>query len=1105
MASLFPIKAQSEPVQPSEIAQIRNKIDKSFKEFAELISAVRRPLPNQTGDGTYLPTKDDPPDVLQKINAGLKDLSSLGITDIATLLQVQEKQKTGALWDDKKYLMERLIQTAARFPDGSATGKKVTDGFLESLYNDLKHPPQSYLGKEYQYRSADGSNNSLVHPNVGKAGQPYARTVAPKQMQPGALPAPEDIFDSVMTRTHHEPHPNKISSMLFYLASIIIHDVFLTDRKDFSYSLTSSYLDLSPLYGKDLPDQLAMRTMKDGKIKADCFSESRLLNFPPGVGAILIMYNRFHNSVVDTLARINQNGQFTPPSTAYPSVKTDDPKFDPKWKTYDENLFQVGRLITCGLYINHILLDYVRTILNLNKTNYDWALDPRANIPSVPVGAGNQVSAEFNLVYRWHSAISDRDEKWTWDLWKSQFPELGDPETADWHDFVKAAAVKEDEANAMDPQDRPFGGFKRGPDGKFTDDDLVNLLCDSIEDVANSFGANRVPPVMRVVEILGMKQARAWNVASLNEFRVYFGLEPHKTFESINSDPYVAEQLKHLYDHPDYVELYPGLVTEESKIPMVPGAGLTPSYTVSRAVLSDAVALVRGDRFYTIDYHPKKLTNWGYSEAASDVTIDNGAVFYKLFLNAFPHHFKPNSVYIHYPLTIPSEMQKVLTNLERGPNYSYDRPKRLPSTKVISSYATVKAILTNTEAFKVSVSDSMAYLLGDSAKAYMVSEDGAKSAASRKMMEEAIYLDGKWESEVRQFYEVTTEKLLKEKSYKIAKKNQVDIIRDIGNLAHVHFAAEMWALPLKTTERPLGVFTEHEMYLIMAGMFTAVFFDPDPVNSYPLHQKTKKATKLLGDLVEANVTEIHAGGVFSRIIDAVFPHPSPLKDYGVNLIKRLLKSGMDVKQLVWGHILGTVGAMTANQGQLFAQTLEYYLTTGSEHLPAINALAKDDSDAAFEKLMRYVMEGARLAGESGVYRQSTKACEVTDGKRTVKLAAGDKILLNLFAASRDSAVFPNPDKVDLKRPLESYITLGIGSQQFLGDGVTRVALTAMFKVIGKLNKLRPTLGDQGKIYKVDAPYPEEGGQPVGPWYHNYLTESHDRLWPFPQSMKVNWD
>lgn len=97
------------------------------------------------------------------------------------------------------------------------------------------------------------------------------------------------IFDALMARDREEDHPNKISSMLFYMASIIIHDLFRTDHTDFSNSQTSSYLgrfsisirihilrlitDLSPLYGSNQQEQNFIRTFKDGKVKPDCFSE----------------------------------------------------------------------------------------------------------------------------------------------------------------------------------------------------------------------------------------------------------------------------------------------------------------------------------------------------------------------------------------------------------------------------------------------------------------------------------------------------------------------------------------------------------------------------------------------------------------------------------------------------------------------------------------------------------------------------------------------------------------------------------------------------------------------------------------------------------------
>lgn len=69
-------------------------------------------------------------------------------------------------------------------------------------------------------------------------------------------------------------------------------------------------------------------------------------------------------------------------------------------------------------------------------------------------------------------------------------------------------------------------------------------------------------------------------------------------FNDANCSQEAAETL---YRDIDNLELYVGMQAEEAKFPM-PGAGLCPGYTISRAILSDAVALVRGDRFLTVDF-----------------------------------------------------------------------------------------------------------------------------------------------------------------------------------------------------------------------------------------------------------------------------------------------------------------------------------------------------------------------------------------------------------------------------------------------------------------------------------------------------------------------
>lgn len=1104
------------PAEPSELSKLRNAIGGSFKAAAGLIGAAAAPVPNQTGDGSKI-TPEEKASLYKKIEGGLRDMSYLGIENVETLLSVQKEKMLGGLTDDKTYMMEGLIRVAAALPDGSKTRDTVTKSFITQLWNDLQHPPQSYLGSKYQYRSADGSNNSLVNPQVGAAGTPYARTTKPSFMQTPARPDPGVVFDSIMTRKHAELHPNRISSMLFYLASIIIHDLFRTSHEDYSISMTSSYLDLSPLYGSNQGEQDHMRTGKDGKIKPDCFSEARLLFFPPGVGALLIMFNRFHNYTVENLASINEQGRFTKPSAEAPQPTGDEKKdaaakakYEAAWKKYDNDLFQTARLITCGLYVNIILVDYVRTILDLNRTDSNWQLNPREEIKDLPMGIGNQVSAEFNLVYRWHSTVSDRDEKWTQEIWDGLFGEGVDPKTIDKDTFLKTLSGVYRTTNP-DPSKRKFAGLDRNEDGSFPDQGLVDILTSSVEDCANSFGPNRVPAVFRAIEVLGIEQARSWNLGSLNEFRKYFHLEPHNTFEDITSDKYVQEQLKHLYDHPDKVEIYPGIVVEDAKKPMAPGSGLTPGYTISRAVLSDAVALVRGDRFYTHDYNPRTLTNWGYRLVDSDKAVDNGSVFYKLFLRAFPQHFKHNSIYAHYPMTIPSAMKIALKDLKKDHLYDFSKPEVAHHPHIVKEYKLATEIMNDQGTFKVVWGKAMEYIMGSAVKDFMLAGDGPKNASSREMVSKALYISD-WDKEVRSYYSAKTRQLLAEKGAKIADFNQVDIIRDVGNLAHVHFCAELFMLPLKTDDRPHGIFTEAELYLIMSSVFALIFFDVDPAGSFPLHVKAHRATQILGEIVEKNVAAIANSGFLSTIMQAIWPHESALKSYGIHMIQRLLASNMPPDQLVWGHILGTAGGMVSNQGQLFGQILEFYLLgAGTKHWPDIQRLAllPEDDEHAFTTLMHYAMEASRLNGETAVLRSVANPTTLTqsDG-RTLALKKGDAVFVHLRAASHDPVGFPDPDTVNLARPLDSYIHLGHGAHRCLGLEMTRVALTSMLRVVARLKGLRPAVGVQGQLHKV--------GKRVGAMddddddaekypYHAYLTENWDMYFPFPCSLKVCWD
>ncbi|KAE8355189.1 heme peroxidase [Aspergillus coremiiformis] len=1036
-----------------------------FDKYAQVLHASRSPLPNQAGDGSTFEEHQ---------GSRMQDLRALGFQDLATAKNLIMSKAKGEPVDDKTMLMEKIIQLVGGLPGNSKTRKDLTNAFLNELWDSLDHPPLSYMGPEYAYRSADGSNNNPTLPWLGAANTPYARTIAPLTIQPGGLPDAGLVFDCLFARQKFNPHPNKVSSLFFDWASLIIHDIFQTDPRNPHINKTSGYLDLSILYGDVQEEQDLVRTHKDGKLKPDSFSEPRLQAFPPACCVMLVMLNRFHNYVVEQLAEVNENGRFTKPSPKLPEEQAKK-----AWTKYDEDLFQTGRLVTCGLYINITLYDYLRTIVNLNRVNSTWCLDPRAQMEGhqpTPSGLGNQCSVEFNLAYRWHSAISANDEKWTEKIYEELMGKPASEVTI--ADLIRGLG-KYEQGLSRDPSERTFAGLQRQEDGTFKDEELVNILANAVEDVAGSFGARNVPKALRAVEILGINQARRWNVGSLNEFRKFFGLKPYERFEDINSDEEVAEALRHLYEHPDYVELYPGIVAEEAKEPMIPGVGIAPTYTISRAILSDAVALVRGDRFYTIDYNPRNLTNWGYNEVRYDLNVNQGCVFYKLATRAFPNWFKYDSIYAHYPMTIPSENRNIMKNLGRESHYSYDRPSFTPPHVNLVSYPNVKLALEREQDFCVVWSGTT----------QLNSAKGHDDFWSKSLNND------QWRKNIKEFYEDITAKLLQEKSGNLAGIKQIDITRDVGNLAPVHFASKLFSLPLKTKENSRGVFTDNEIFMIMAVIFSSIFFDVDKTKSFSLHHAARAVSQQLGQSVEGHVKSINSPGFLSGVIDSFRNDHNVLKEYGDQLIKRLLESGLGVSDVTYSQVLPTAVAMVHNQAQMFTQIIDYYLSEGKKYLPEINRLAKEDSRDSENKLMRYCLEALRLNGTFGSYHEARNDIGMTDEMGYVNIQQGDKVFIGAVKANRDPKAFPDPNEVHLDRPLESYIQFGLGPHTGLGKEATLVALTSMLRVVGGLDNLRCAPGPQGQLKKIHR----EGG------YYVYLREDWGSYSPFPTTFKIHFD
>lgn len=100
--------------------------------------------------------------------------------------------------DDRKGVFTTALSAITKLPAGSLQNK-LNDAAITTLYDTLPHPPSTFVGNQYAWRSADGSGNNPLVPDLGKAGSSYARSVQGKHPLPAnALPDPGLVFDTLL-------------------------------------------------------------------------------------------------------------------------------------------------------------------------------------------------------------------------------------------------------------------------------------------------------------------------------------------------------------------------------------------------------------------------------------------------------------------------------------------------------------------------------------------------------------------------------------------------------------------------------------------------------------------------------------------------------------------------------------------------------------------------------------------------------------------------------------------------------------------------------------------------------------------------------------------
>ncbi|WP_414636050.1 cytochrome P450 [Amycolatopsis sp.] len=111
-----------------------------------------------------------------------------------------------------------------------------------------------------------------------------------------------------------------------------------------------------------------------------------------------------------------------------------------------------------------------------------------------------------------------------------------------------------------------------------------------------------------------------------------------------------------------------------------------------------------------------------------------------------------------------------------------------------------------------------------------------------------------------------------------------------------------------------------------------------------------------------------------------------------------------------------------------------------EHPDQLAALRAEESliDNAVEELLRYLS-----IVHIGPVRVALEDVEL-EGEL---IKAGDHVTLNLPAANRDPARFPDPDELDITRPATGHVAFGHGVHQCLGQQLARIEMRVAFPAL----------------------------------------------------------
>jgi prostaglandin-endoperoxide synthase 2 len=255
-------------------------------------------------------------------------------------------------------------------------------------------------------------------------------------------------------------------------------------------------------------------------------------------------------------------------------------KRNPSWD--DERVFQTARNIMIPMFIKIVVEQYIN---HITPMPFNLVADPSVAW-TADWNRPNWISAEFSLLYRWHSLMPDAIKWPGGDIPLTSF------------------------------------GLDNAP---LTKVGLLSAFLAAAAQPAAELGALNTSEALLPIEWSAVSQARINRIGTYNQYRMQYGMSPAKKFSDISSNPDIQEKLAALYGSPDDVEFYPGLFAED-RVPKSPLPGL-----LLRMVGVDAFSQALTNPLLSQHvFNAETFTEWGFNlinqtKSLGDILVRQGA------------------------------------------------------------------------------------------------------------------------------------------------------------------------------------------------------------------------------------------------------------------------------------------------------------------------------------------------------------------------------------------------------------------------------------------------------------------------------------------------